>query len=191
MTRSLLLLVACAAGCGAAAPRTARIEPLPALPFALEDGPRELETAWGRADALLSEPAPIPPASFATLEEAGTWSNETLLPWAHQFLERMSAITDPLAGAVALDRTLRVFAASIAAALYERLLQVLLHVPVPDEIAGDPELVTQYREAFGAALGSTVDDTRGLLAECVDAAPEREGAEAWGADCAGRAERLP
>ncbi len=49
MTRSLLLLVACAAGCGAAAPRTARIEPLPALPFALEDGPRELETAWGAA----------------------------------------------------------------------------------------------------------------------------------------------
>lgn len=184
--------LALSCGCGAAAPRTARIAPLPELPFALERGPRELRSAWSRAELLLSEPTPQPPSEgFATVDEAGTWANEVVMPWTHDYLERLPTITDPLAGAIALDPSLRVFAASITALLYERLLDVLFDMPVPRDIAGDAELVSAYREVFTQALGSTVGDTRGFLEECVATAGEREGAEAWGTDCAARAARLP
>ncbi len=179
-------------GCGATAPRSARIAPLPELPFALEDGPRELRMAWTRAETLLAEPSPeVPPEGFSTLDEAGDWANERVLPWAHDHLERMSDITDPLAGAVALDGTLRVFAASIAALLYERMIEVMLAIPVPEEIAGDAALVEAYRAAFFGALGGTVNDTRGFLEECVATASARDDAAAWGRDCEARLARLP
>lgn len=141
---------------------------------------------------LLSQAAPEAPAEgFSTLDEAGDWANERVLPWAHDHLERMSDITDPLAGAVALDGTLRVFAASIAALLYERLIEVMLSIPVPDEIAGDAALVEAYRGAFFEALGATLSDTRGFLEECTASASARTDAAAWGHDCEARLARLP
>lgn len=177
--------------CGAARPAPARLASLPELPFPLAEGPRELRTAWSRADTLLAEPAPTaPPSGFETLDEAGAWANERVLPWAHDHLERMIDVTDPLAGAVALDGSLRVFAASITALLYERLLDVLLAVPVPREIEGDTETVAAYRAAFADALGATLSDTQALLEECISSASARTDAAAWGADCAQRRDAL-
>lgn len=185
-----LSLVLCA-GCGAARPAPPRLSPLPELPFALERGPRELRTAWARAEELLATPSPVPPASgFETVEDAAVWADASLMPFAHTYLDRMTAVTDPLAGAVALDPRLRVFASSIAALLFEHLLEALI-LPVPRELEDDPASVAAFQAAFADATAFAADETRALLSACMEYATEREDAAAWGDDCEGRLRRLP
>jgi len=186
---ALGVLVLLCVGCGAARPLPPRIAPLPELPFALAEGPRELRTAWSRAEALLSEHAPVPPArGFDSVEDAARWADARLMPFAHDFLDRMTSVTDPLAGAVALDPSLRVFAASIAALLYEHLLNGLT-LPTPHELEDDPELVAAFRDAFVDATAFAADETRALLSACVEYAGGRADATAWGEDCAQRLAR--
>jgi len=189
-------------GCGASAstalppqPGDAEADPrMITLPSA--DVPAEELTQTMRFGLALAEeafgvemPPPPPGGATADLEQ---WAEGDLRAWLELKSRTVDAARRELDTAAEESHRQRIMAGAVVGLMYEDVARRLSSLPVPAELASDPEIATIFREVIDAQASPFLIHARRAYGAC--AANADGGPEAmahWAPYCGRRRSRLP
>lgn len=119
------------------------------------------------------------------------WADSELAAWLHRKQKSVEAARNELDAAAAESHPQRILAGALVGLLYEDVSRTLLTVPVPQELASDPEILTIYREVRQAQASPFLEHARRAYQACAQNAQPHETFTRWERYCESRAGHLP
>lgn len=134
--------------------RTTTPVPVPQPAIAREELSAVLQQLWTKVEETVAIRPPAPPAEN-TLEAIQEWASSQFAEWIRQRVEAQREVEQLSSELVNPEHPHSVAERAVGAALfgyvYEDLVSGARGAPVPDEIAGDPELLEVYVGALESA----------------------------------------
>ena len=163
-----------------------------ALPGLAEDRvfSQRMQFAWLLAEQTFEVPDPAPPAA----RDAGAlrdWADSALQGWLAEKAHNVETARRELDLAADEAHLQRIVAGAVVGLMYEDIARVLRSVPVPDELAAEPEIAAVYRDVVEFQAEPYVEHARRAYRACAANAIQTESMRHWSAFCARRVERLP
>ena len=150
------------------------MEALPSIGQSRESLSETMRFAWQLTEESFELAAPHPPPRGASHAELEQWSDSELERWLH-----------------AKNRLCRVWAGALVGLMYEDVARVLLDVPMPRELASEPEIADVYREVVAAQAAPYLDHARRAYRACHLNGRRVDRLRPWSRFCADRRDRLP
>lgn len=173
--RNLIVVVSVLAlSCGGGGPPAPSSAPAPELPMLegravldvpIAAAPPAVQRAWETAQAMLADRRPAFPE---------------MKPWMERQVERLTTVKGALEGGEA-----PLFAAILLGVLAEDLVEQLVAMPPPPDVAADPETARVFREILEEQSVPIATLARDAYATCATRAPAAaEVLRAWATPCA-------
>jgi hypothetical protein len=130
--------------------RTTTPVPVPQPAVAREELADPLQQLWTRTEEIVAARPPEPPTE-GTTEALEAWANDPFMPWVDGRRQSIEEV-EPFVEAIGDDPVQRSVAAALFGYMYEDTAAGIRGAPVPEDIAGDPELLEIYVQTLDEAL---------------------------------------
>jgi hypothetical protein len=130
--------------------RTTTPVPVPQPAVAREELAQPLQDLWSQTEEIVAVRPPEPPTE-GTTEALSAWASDPFMPWVDTRRTSIQEV-EPFVEAIGDDPVERSVAAALFGYLYEDTAAGIRGAPVPEEIAGDPELLEIYVQTLDEAL---------------------------------------
>ncbi|HJL02504.1 MAG TPA: hypothetical protein RMH85_07885 [Polyangiaceae bacterium LLY-WYZ-15_(1-7)] len=167
------------------------MEALPSIGQSRESLSETMRFAWQLTEESFELAAPHPPPRGASHAELEQWSDSELERWLHAKNRLVEAARAELNAAAEENRLCRVWAGALVGLMYEDVARVLLDVPMPRELASEPEIADVYREVVAAQAAPYLDHARRAYRACHLNGRRVDRLRPWSRFCADRRDRLP
>jgi hypothetical protein len=166
------------------------VEALPSLDVAQAELTPEMRMATLLSAEALNLAPPVRPADDSTASIA-SWSDQELKAWLREKHVRAEAARKELDRAAAQSPRQRVMAGALVGLVYEDVARTLLLLPVPRELATEPEISALYSELLRNQASPYLLHAHQAYVACAGNAEQMEPLRHWSEFCEGREERLP
>ena len=166
------------------------VEVLPSLDVAQTELTPEMRMAALLSAEALNLAAPTKPADDSTASIAA-WSDQELKSWLREKHVRAEAARKELDRAAVQSQRQRVMAGALVGLVYEDVARTLLHLPVPRELASEPEIAELYRELLRNQASPYLLQAHQAYVACAGNAEQLQPLRHWSEFCETREERLP
>lgn len=125
--------------------------PVPQPGRAREQLSPELQAVWERVEMAIALAPPEPP-SGSTQEDIEAWAEGPFRQWVERRLAATNHALEPMRAMREAPVEERAMGAALFGYLYEDAVSSIRGAPIPDAVAGDPELLAIYSETLNSAL---------------------------------------
>ncbi len=119
------------------------------------------------------------------------WSDQELKDWIGDKSRRAEAARQELDRAAEQNHRQRIMAGALVGLVYEDMARTLLSLPVPTELASEPEIAAMYVDLMRTQAAPYLVHSRQAYAACAGNAAQMPSLQHWSAFCTAREERLP
>ncbi len=151
----------------------------------------KMEFAWLLTEQSFQLAPPHPPPAGGSHREVEQWSESELRRWLEQKNALVEAARSELNVAAEENHRQRVWAGALVGLMYEDLARILLNVPVPRELANEPDIATIYREIVQSQATPYLDHANRAYRACHLNGRRRAGLRTWSGFCEDRRANLP
>lgn len=166
------------------------MEVLPSLDVAESELTSEMRMARLLSAESLQLHAPEPPAGRSAAEIT-SWSEDKLKPWLEQKQKRAQAAQEELDRAAVQNHRQRIVAGALMGLVFEDIARDLLIVPVPQELASEPEIADIFHELMLKQAEPYLQHARLAYNACAGNAQGLRSMSHWEPFCLGRSDSLP
>ncbi len=166
------------------------LESLPSLDVELSTLTPEMRMARMLSAESLNLDPPSQPhdTSGATFS---AWSDQELKDWIGDKSKRAEAARHELDRAAEQSHRQRIMAGALVGLVYEDMARTLLALPVPVELASEPEIAAMYVDLMHTQAAPYLVHSRQAYAACAGNAEQLPALRHWSEFCTTREERLP
>jgi hypothetical protein len=169
---------------------TPSLEALPSLDVAQTALTPEMRMASLLSAESLNLAPPLHPNQMTTAAMAA-WSDDTLKTWMREKHERAEAARKELDRAALQNQRQRVMAGALVGLIYEDVARTLLTLPVPSELASEPEIAAMYVDLLHSQATPYLVQAHQAYVACAGNAEQLDPLRHWSSFCNQREERLP
>lgn len=168
----------------------ASIEALPSLDVADSELSDQMRMARMLSAESLELPAPPVPTdkSAASLT---SWSDHQLKAWLGAKQQRAEVARIELDRAALENQRQRIVAGALVGLVFEDVARSLLILPIPSELANEPEIATIFHELMVSQAEPYLIHARRAYAACAGNAAGLSTMSHWSGFCSAREEALP
>jgi hypothetical protein len=141
------------------------------------------------AESLALTPPAVPADTSAA--QLTAWSERELKPWLQEKQRRADAAREELDRAAVQNHRQRIVAGALLGLVFEDVARELLQVPVPRELASEPEVAGIFREVMMSQAAPYLLHAKLAYNACAGNAGGLASMGHWSTFCSGRAESLP
>jgi hypothetical protein len=167
-----------------------RVEALPSLDVANEELTQEMRMARLLSAESLGLDPPVLPRDTSTASIAA-WSDGELKAWLRQKQRSADEARRELDRAALQNHRQRIMAGALVGLVYEDLARVLLTLPIPSELASEPEIAAMYVDLLRSQASPYLLQSRQAYLACAGNADQVSELRHWSGFCQAREERLP
>lgn len=166
------------------------MEVLPSLDVAQSELTPEMRMAslLSSESLLLAPPSGPRDDSTAAISD---WSDSELKTWLQEKHVRAEAARKELDRAAQQNHRQRVMAGAMVGLVYEDLARTLLALPIPRELASEPEIAAMYVDLLKRQASPYLLHAHQAYVACAGNAEQVSGLHHWSQFCEQREERLP
>ncbi len=193
---AVLFAVACG-GASAPAPAPAPADDRPRLDgvlvwdVPLDEASDDVRFVWESAQRVLAEAGPESPTDLS-LDDYTEWMHANWSPWLESRVTVLQGLRERFTALAEAGSRERIFAAVVAAYVYDDFAKRIEAMPVPIEVQGEPDLVAAFAEQLRAQAAPAWRRARESFSQCVEWAPDAPPELArWGEACARRLAETP
>jgi hypothetical protein len=167
-----------------------RVEALPSIDIEPSKLTPEMRMARLLSAESLNLDPPVQPrdTSTATIAE---WSDHELKTWMQTKHASAEAARVELDRAAVQNQRQRIMAGAMVGLVYEDLARTLLTLPVPAELASEPEIAAMYVDILRTQAGPYLLQARHAYTACAGNAEQMPALHHWSEFCLSRENQLP
>jgi hypothetical protein len=166
------------------------MEALPGLDVAQSELTPEMRMASLLSSESLLLTPPSAPRDDSTAS-ISSWSDSELKTWLQEKHVRAEAARKELDRAAAQSHRQRVMAGAMVGLVYEDVARALLALPIPRELASEPEIAEMYVDLLKRQAAPYLLHAHQAYVACAGNAEQLSGLRHWSQFCEEREERLP
>lgn len=166
------------------------MEVLPSPEVPEDQWTERMRFAWMLAEQsfeLAPPEAPVGP----TVPELQQWVDQDLERWLAQKNRMVQAARAELDLAAEESHQQRIMAGAVVGLMYEDVARVLRNVPVPTDLADEPEIAETFRDIQEYQASSFLEHARRAYRACALNARQPASMKRWSEFCGERRDRLP
>jgi len=168
----------------------ATMEVLPSLDVVDDALTPEMRMARMLCAESLELTPPVPPADTSAVQLTN-WSDHQLKPWLQEKQRRAEAARQELDRAAVQNHRQRIVSGALLGLVFEDVARDLLQMPVPRELANEPEVADIFREVMMSQASPYLLHAKLAYKACAGNAGGLASMGHWSEFCSGRAESLP
>jgi hypothetical protein len=142
------------------------------------------------AQASFEVPDPVIPADHSA-QSLTQWADEDLRTWIQTKTTAVDAARAELDLAAEENHRQRIIGGAIVGLMHEDIGRIISTVPVPDDLADEPEILDAFRHVIDGQAQPYFRLARQAYRACALNAVSPEGMQHWSSFCRQRMDRLP
>lgn len=166
------------------------VESLPSSDVSENELTKEMRMARMLSAESLNLQEPARPADTSASGYAA-WSEAELKEWMRAKNHRAEAARRELDRAAVQSQRQRVMAGALVGLVYEDVARSLLRLPIPQELASEPEIAAMYVDLLRHQAAPYLDQARRAYTACAGNAEQVASLLHWSSFCSNREELLP